>query len=157
LDLTHERLLEVLHYDPETGIFTWLVDRAIAVRKGKIASKRSIKIDGAYYRTGRLAFFYMMNKWPIPTVDHIDRNKQNHRWNNLREASRSLQVLNRNPSKRNINGSTGVYYIEKRKNKKWRVKLRVQGKSVYRKSFATKEEAIEARKLVEMKWLSTLK
>lgn len=39
MNLTYERLREVLHYNPETGIFTWIVDKSQRVKAGDIAGR----------------------------------------------------------------------------------------------------------------------
>ena len=94
--LSHERLKEVLEYDPGTGISTWLVDRTGTARAGaragcihKSSGYRVIRIDGKLYREHRVIFFWMTGKWPDKEVDHRDLDKSNNRWHNLREATRS--------------------------------------------------------------------
>ena len=68
--LTQERLKEVLHYYPETGIWTWLISEThrihVGDRAGGIKEKgyRTIGIDGKRYRSARLAVLYMTGKWP---------------------------------------------------------------------------------------------
>ena len=81
--LTQERLKELLHYDPETGVFKWKQERrggefysVVLVKVGDIAgSLRSgergyrhwkIGVDGENYRAHRLAWFYMKGEWPNP-------------------------------------------------------------------------------------------
>lgn len=56
--LTQERLREVLHYDPDTGIFTFVKGR----RKGKVAGTRhdgrgflKVSIDNERHLLHRLA------------------------------------------------------------------------------------------------------
>ena len=78
--LTAKRLREVLSYDPDTGVWTWLISTGRRVRAGDQAgTKRKrhgrwrISIDGCYYASARLAFLYMTGKWPPHLVDHVDR------------------------------------------------------------------------------------
>ena len=77
--LTAKRLREALSYDPDTGVWTWLVPTGRRVRAGSRAGRIDghgrwrIGLDGRYYTGSRLAFLYMTGKWPPHLVDHIDR------------------------------------------------------------------------------------
>lgn len=99
--LTHDTLKGLLAYDPETGDFTWLMPVSRRVHTGMIAGNLDkdgytvIQIGGQKYRAGRLAFFYMIGEWPENEIDHIDRDKGNDAWINLREATRGENVQNR--------------------------------------------------------------
>jgi hypothetical protein len=68
---SHERLLHVLDYAPDTGVFTWKVPSAKNVRVGSEAggSKsrngyRYVTVDGYEVTTSRLAWFYVKGEWP---------------------------------------------------------------------------------------------
>ena len=87
------------------------------------------------------AFIPNPNKYE--EVDHIDGNKENNRIKNLRWVSRSLNSQNTRIRKDNISGSKGVRYVPERK--KWTCIWSVE-KKMYRKYFATQEEAIEHRR-----------
>ncbi len=62
--LTQERLKELLHYCPETGVFTHISPRS-GIRVGEVAGTKSktcyvgLKIDGKIHKAHRLAFLYM--------------------------------------------------------------------------------------------------
>lgn len=111
--LTIERLKEVLSYDPETGLFTRLIDVGSRGKAGDIAGGVTdrgylvIQIDGKTYRCARLAWFYMTGRWPIE-ADHEDLDRGNNRWTNLREATRKGNVCNRKLGSRNTSGFKGV-------------------------------------------------
>lgn len=87
--LTHERLLDMLHYDPETGVFTWR--RRIAnVAVGSVAGRvwanngyRYIGLDGEDYTAQQLAWFWMKGEPAKGPVRFQDRDPTNLRFGNL--------------------------------------------------------------------------
>ena len=142
-ELTLERLRYVLSYDPETGVFRWRVPRSGVERHavaGTIdrAGYRIICVDHRRYFAARLAYFYMTGLWPSPTVDHINRDRSDDRWSNLREASYAEQALNRDLV-RPVNPGlpVGVY------RNPWRIWSQIMrdGVPIYLGSFASVSEA----------------
>ncbi len=98
--VTHEQLLKVLEYDPNTGIFKWKESRG-PKSKGSIAGTmhhtgyRYIEINNKPYAEHRLAWFYINKSWPVAEIDHIDRIKDNNKLINLRDVSHSINMKNR--------------------------------------------------------------
>lgn len=119
--LTEQTLREVFVYDPVTGIFTR--HPGPGGRAGnKVGSLDSdgylcIGVDGGRYRASRLAWLWMTGDWPPSgfTVDHINRNRSDDRWNNLRLATWSGQQFNKGKFKTNKSGITGVFMNKKNK------------------------------------------
>lgn len=103
MDLTQDILKEYLCYDPDTGIFTWIKANPLGGRSrdgeaaGSINEKGYVKIKflGKMYRAHRLAWFYMTGQFPKYKIDHIDRNRQNNKFTNLREATHIENSCNR--------------------------------------------------------------
>ncbi len=140
-----ERLRELLSYDPQTGLFVWRVDHRKHALAGTIAGNvhqhgyRVISVDGRQYHAGRLAFLYMTGRWPIETLDHKNRVRDDDRWTNLREATFSLNQANRRS--RNPTGLKGAYKHQG----KWLSLIgRPGGGTKYLGIFNTAEEAAAA-------------
>jgi hypothetical protein len=124
LNLTQARLKEVVHYDPDTGHFTWLRP-TFKNWTGKRADHRSPRgymrmgIDGSRYMAHVLAWLYVNGVFPDDDIDHINRNKGDNRLCNLRVVSRSLNSLNKDVHHKNKSGHTGVIWHKKAE--KWMV------------------------------------
>ncbi len=92
----------LLHYDPLTGVWTWMnpLPRS-KMKRGDIAGRltnqgrRQIRISSGFYYSSRLAWLYMTGKWPEDQIDHKNRIKDDDRWDNLREATQSQNSFNR--------------------------------------------------------------
>lgn len=100
--LSHDRLLTVLEYSPDTGLFHWKVSMHYNAYKGEEAGsicKESgyviIGIDGHNFSAHRLAHFYMTKEWPKILMDHKNRIRNDNRWFNIRPAGYKLNAQNR--------------------------------------------------------------
>jgi hypothetical protein len=146
--LTAERLREVLHYDHETGVFTWKVRVSIRIVVGKAAGvvgKRGyviIGLDGGHHYAHRLAWLYMTGRWPDGEVDHEDRMRTNNRWKNLRAAPVGQNAHNSGQRKNNTSGVPGVSWDKKRGC--WIAKICINRKQIYLGSFGQDIEAAKA-------------
>ena len=86
-------------------------------------------------------------------IDHIDRNGlNNRRKSNLRVVTPTESVRNRMLFKNSTSGHPGVNWSAQYR--KWKARIRVDGKDVYLGRFDTLEEAIRARKEGEEKYWS---
>lgn len=146
--LTQARLKSLLNYEPETGVFSWLVNRPNGVKIGDEAGRisaagyRLIKIDGRAYTGARLAWLYMTGEWPSNLIDHADTDKSNNAWVNLRAASYAENIRNRHVQRNTRSGLKGVHYAPTRTSyKKWAAHIRVEGVLKHLGYFAQPEEA----------------
>lgn len=143
-DITHSRLKQLLDYDPETGVFTWLDDRNCGV-KHKVAGSLSnqgyitMSIDGNHYSAHRVAIFYMTGIWP-KIVDHINCIRNDNRYINLREIDHKTNIRNR--AGPNRNGSIGMLGVSKCRNR-FRSQIVVNGERIHLGVFSTPEKAHE--------------
>lgn len=139
-----EMLRRILFYNKLTGNFTWIGKRR-RVKEGKIAGRinqkgyRQIGTGGSLYQAHRLAWLWMTGEWPKTQIDHINMNRSDNRWANLREATREQNMANSQVSLANTSGKKGVYWETRRR--KWRAQLRVGAESKFLGHFNTIEEA----------------
>ena len=151
--LTQTRLKELMHYDANTGVFTWRVARPAGVKAGDVAGAtdaqgyRILCADKRYYKAHRVAWLYMTGAWPVPSIDHIDRNPSNNCFSNLRAATTAQNGMNRRLDARNTSGVTGVTWCKT--SQKWRADIGENGKIVRLGRFDTLANAIVARKTAE--------
>jgi hypothetical protein len=76
------------------------------------------------------------------SCDHKNRNSLDNRRNNLRKATHQEQCCNRGTRKDNKSGFKGVSWHAQ--SRQWRAQVRVYGKTLYCKGFASKEAAAQA-------------
>lgn len=154
IELTHERLLHLLHYDPVTGLFTWMNPQSKKMRRGEPAGGvmadgyLRIKIDGVGYRAHRLAIFYMTGTMPAEEIDHKNRKRLDNKWGNLREASHQENQCNRSLTRANTSGVVGVSWDKRRK--KWAAQIKIVGRGKLLGRYDTLEEAVEVRRRAEI-------
>ncbi len=88
----------ILHYDPETGLWAWLIEnRGWRNRFGKLGGYNVIYIDDRLYQAGRLAWLYMTGEWPKNQIDHINRDRLDDRFCNLRAVTHTENMHNKAP------------------------------------------------------------
>ena len=156
--LTQERLKGLLDYDPETGVFTWRKRTSSRVRVGDQAGCKKtdhwgkayihVKVGGGDYLAHRLAFLWMEGGVPEDQTDHEDGDGTNNRWSNLKRANHQQNGRNRRRQSNNSSGVTGVLWEPR--SRRWRAQIKVKGRTLYLGLFASKEDAIAARKAAEL-------
>lgn len=121
LPLTQERLKHLLHYNPDTGVFTWLSKPSRRINSGSIAGRIKPKkgyveigISGRIYLAHRLAWLYIYGTWPKEQVDHINGIRNDNRIKNLRLATTSQNQWNKKMQKNNTSGIKGVSWDNQR-------------------------------------------
>ena len=93
---------ELLHYEPNTGIFTWLKHRGGKTKKGSIAGSLHkcgymvIRINVKHYYAHRVAWIYVHGSIPEHVlIDHINGKRNDNRIENLRLATYQQNNENR--------------------------------------------------------------
>lgn len=116
--ITQERLKEVLSYAKETGTFVWTVQLAYRGKQGEVAGCKDlsgyivIRIDTKLYLAHRLAFLYEEGSFPL-YIDHINRDKADNRWCNLRKCTMAENLCNTAVASDNSSGVKGLSYSHK--------------------------------------------
>lgn len=141
--ITAEKLRSIFNYDQETGIFA----RKNGAPSGSISDQGyvRIKIQDKSYQAHRLAWLYVTGNDPVDQIDHIDGDRLNNKFRNLREASR-LQNNHNSVSKSYVNDlPRGVAIAHP--SGRFKAYIRTDGKQRHLGTFDTPEEASEFYKL----------
>jgi hypothetical protein len=121
--ITAERARRLLHYDPDTGVLLRLISTSRNARAGDVAGSvgskgyLAVKLDGRRYQTHRIIWLWMKGEWPKADIDHINGDRTDNRWCNLREATNSQNQANRPRPANNRSGSKGISWCKR--NGKW--------------------------------------
>jgi len=144
--LTQERLKSLIHYNPETGVFTWLVRRGGKALAGSVAGSITdqgyvlIRVDRHNWKAHRLAWLYMTGEQPPRLLDHKNCNRIDNRWSNIRRMDPSGNSQNVRAANRDSwTGYLGVT-VDKR-NGRYVAQIVKDGKNHYIGRFSTAEEA----------------
>lgn len=144
--LTHSSLTELISYNKESGIFTWLVNRnktRIGDTCGHKSSQGYVRICLNYkmYLAHRLAWFYVTKTWPDQQIDHINGVRDDNRFCNLRDVSNSENQQNQTRAQKDsASGLLGVY----RNGENWKAVICINQCNTHLGTYATKELAYEA-------------
>lgn len=161
-----EVLRQLLRYEPETGKLFWRernsdmfsnskqpAGQNAAIWNAKFAGKeafthvqkgyRTGRVFDSLYRAHRVIFAMMTGAWPDDQVDHINHDRSDNRWSNLRSASNSENHKNMSLRADNASGVAGVSWCPRRS--LWRSRIHVSGHDRHLGYFADKHQAIAAR------------
>jgi hypothetical protein len=156
-DLTAQRVRELLDYNPDTGVFIWR-NGVGGIKAGAVAGSlkptgyRRIRADGHFCYEHRLAHLFMTGDWPESFIDHINGDRCDNRWANLRLATKLINNQNtRRPRSDNkTSGLLGVSWMTRER--KYRAQIWSNGTNISIGRFKTPEEAhaayIEAKRLM---------
>lgn len=111
--MTVDDLKSIISYCPNTGQVVRTVAAGAAPAGAVVTTLdrygyRIIKIKYKTYLVHRLAWLYMTGEWP-KEIDHVNRDRADNRWANLRQVTHADNQLNRNIQKNNKSGFRGVW------------------------------------------------
>lgn len=169
-----EILRRILDYNAETGVFTWLPRTAdlfdnagrpafhkAALWNSQFAGTQALKYPATngyltgtimmgMHRAHRVAWAIHYGEWPDRDIDHINGNRKDNRICNLRLVTRSENMRNARIPSHNKSGCIGVCWNKGQRS--WRAVIVVNKRQIHVGSFQTKEAAISARKVAEIKY-----
>lgn len=166
-------LRQLMTYEPETGKLFWKErgpewfrtsghtaehtcnrwNSKFAGREAFTATKgdgyKHGSIGGQNYAAHRLIWVLMTGDEP-DQVDHIDGNRANNRWSNLRNVSASINRRNASRHRDNRSGVTGVRRVSRGGWSKWQAFIQTKDGFIHLGVFELIEEATAARKAAEV-------
>lgn len=168
-----EELHKYLSYDPATGELTWLArtpdmfedgkhsaSHTCAIWNSRLAGRPALSAKKAGYKAGRIhnidvyahrvAYALMTGAWPPAHTDHINGDRTDNRWSNLRAVSHADNFKNMPRMSHNTSGFCGVTWQARRN--RWVAQIGLNSRIINLGSFASKDDAIEARKRANIKY-----
>ena len=159
-ELTAEMLREILHYDTDTGVFTWKVSLSSTGLANSEAGCRvsdgylRIRVHKVLYLAHRLAWLYHFGEWPKDQIDHVNRVRSDNRISNLRNATDKQNRQNMSLAVNNTTGHTGITWHKPAG--KWQARIKHNRKHFHLGLFDDLEDAVAARKAAEkLYWADT--
>jgi len=147
--LNQELLKELVDYNPDTGVFAWKkIRRGVSCNK-KVGTVKPngyivVLINRKLYRLHRLAWLYMTGKWPDNEIDHINGNRADNRFCNIRQATKAENNWNKKVRKDSTTGIKNVLYYPNYQT--YYVKITANNVSHSFGPFKTKDEAASVAK-----------
>lgn len=126
MKITQVRALEMLVYEPLTGVLRWRVDHGKKLA-GSIAGTSDKKghwvvgLDYGQHQAARLIWLMVKGEWPENEVDHKDGDGENNRWLNLRPATHKQNLENLPRQGYGEAGFRGVHWDKQRG--KWECRI----------------------------------
>jgi hypothetical protein len=153
----------IFDYHPLTGALTWkdrtqdqfptdgkhkaLNQQFTGKEAGHVSGStgyRMVSVNNQDYLVHRLIWLWVTGVEPNK-VDHINQNKADNRWNNLRSVTNSQNVCNSPKRLDNKSGFRGVCEARSHgTNRKWTAQIKAEGRQIHLGTYNTPEEANEA-------------
>lgn len=143
---TQGLLHQIYDYDPNTGSLTYKRDFYRRVKGSNVTSQTNngylvVTLDKTYL-AHRIIWLMQTGDFP-EFVDHINHDRTDNRWNNLRDVSKQTNAENKSVNQNNTTGYMGVSQIKS--TGRYRASLTRDRKHIHLGVFNTAEEAHQAR------------
>lgn len=151
--ITLERARQLVAYCPETGIFTWKLNRRGSARAGAVAGCDDgsgywrIGLDRGSYLAHRLAWLFAYGDWPAHEIDHRNGVRSDNRVENLRSATKTENMRNRGLHRNSTTGVSGVHFDARKQ--RYRARIKIGGANKSLGFFKSLDDAAAARQRAE--------
>lgn len=153
MELSAEYVRSVMEYSPDTGVFVWRYRSDVPKEWNTRFAGREIRnrrtsghlfaiLNYQQIPLHRLAWLYMMGEMPENLIDHINGDRADNRWSNLRQATTFQNAQNRIASSRSSHGLKGLHWHKAAQ--KWCAQIRANGRREYLGLFESKDDALAA-------------
>lgn len=145
---------EYLRYEPDTGKIFWrnVPNERNQWNKQRAGTEAFSFVTEAGYKRGafkgkslyahRVAWVLQTGEWPEEEIDHINADRSDNRFLNLRPVTRAENSRNRKISKGSTSGLKGAHWNSSRG--KWESSIKIWGEKISLGYFPTKEAAHRA-------------
>lgn len=161
-DLSESTLKRYFIYSPISGEFRWIVrrdrwgnehpcDKLVDGRNNR--GYRWVRFFGETHLVHRLIVLYMTGSHPVGEIDHIDGDRLNNTWSNLRDVDAFENSRNQGNRVDNTTGFRGVTYRSTGRGlKRWKARISHMGTRYDLGEYLTQGEAVSARISAESKF-----
>lgn len=141
---------ELFTYDAKSGAMNWRVKPSRKVKVGdgittvNGAGYIVVGYRGVRYLAHRIIWLMQTGDWPQGQIDHINHDRTDNRWSNLRDVSHEENARNKTLSTANRSGATGVMWDNRLQ--KWVAYYRRGRKATRLGTFVDFNAAVHARR-----------
>lgn len=137
--INQQYLLDRFDYNPTTGVFKRKATGHVYQTSNTKSGYIHLDCKGKTYTVHRLIWCMQTGEFPKGVIDHIDGNRLNNKWSNLRDVTHSENLHNRPKSKNNSSGIKGVSFDPKRGD--WRGEVMINYVTHRTARYSTREKA----------------
>lgn len=113
---TFEQFDEALAYNEETGVLSWKIRPSARTFPGDVIKAKDTHgyvmfgFKNKTFLAHRVIWLLKTGEWPALTVDHINLDRADNRWLNLRAATKAQNCANQPARRTNRSGLKGAYW-----------------------------------------------
>ena len=150
---SREIVASFIEYDLASGVAVWIKSPARNIKAGSLAGTIHrgyliVRFQGKSYPLHRLCWLLATSQDPNELmIDHIDGNRLNNAFANLRLCSNAQNGMNRGATKANKLGVKGVCWDAKAC--RYKAYITINGKKKHIGNFTDLESAVDARRSYE--------